>query len=81
MVVFPVYFVLLWTLSWILGPVLTVLGVVVVMRLPQHVVNVAYISFGGLRYDQVLTTNARSVTIGAMYTLVVWVMLVWLPFG
>jgi len=81
MVVFPVYFVLSWTLSWILGPVLTVLGVVVVMRLLQHVVNVAYISFGGLRYDQVLTTNARSVAIDAMYTLVVWVMLVWLPFG
>jgi len=80
-VVLPVYFVLSWALSWILGPILSVLGAVLVMRLLQHVVNVMYISFGGLRYDQILTTNARSVAIDGVYTLLVWVMLVWLPFG
>lgn len=75
-VVLPVYYVLSWTLSWILGPILTVLGVVVVMRLLEHVVNVTYISFGGLRYDQILTTNAKSVAIDGLYTLIVWIMLV-----
>lgn len=81
MVVIPVYFVLSWTLSWILGSMVTILGVVFIMKLLQHVVNVTYISFGGLRYDQILTTNARSIAIDGTYTLVVWVMLIWLPFG
>ena len=80
-VVIPVYLVLSWTLSWFLGPILAVAGVVVVMRLLQHVINVTYIAFGGLRYDQILTTNRRSIAIDGLYTLVIWVMLVWLPFG
>ena len=75
-VVLPVYFALSWTLSWVLGPLLTVFGLVVVMRLLMHIVNITYISFGGLRYDQILTTNARSIAIDGIYTLVVGIMLV-----
>lgn len=80
-VVVPVYFVLSWTLSWLLGPLTAILGSLVVMRLLQHLVNVSYISFGGMRYDQILTTNARAVSLDTLYTLIVWIMLVLLPFG
>ena len=70
-VVLPVFAAVSWGISVIIGAFGSVVLALITMRLAKHIVGFSYIAFGTLRFDQFITSSARSISLLTGYTTIV----------
>lgn len=73
-VVLPVFVVVAWGISVIVGMFGAVVLALMTMRLTKHVVGFSYIAFGTLRFDQFITSSTRSIGLLAGYTGIIYLL-------